>query len=82
MIETLLEHLETEKGDQGLYMTDRRAAIKDVAGLLTTSSTSNPINTGQVDNKLQNPFYRFPNEKYTKINSLFNLGRSAALWFQ
>ena len=75
MIDTLLDHLEIEKGDQGLYVTDRRAAIKTVTNLLTTSSTSNPINAKQVGYKFQQLFYHFHDKEHTNINSFFNLGR-------
>ena len=77
MTDTLLDHLESEKGDQGLYMTDRQAAINNVTDLLTTSSTSNPVNAKQVDSKFQKLFERSRNPKHTQINSLFVLGRTA-----
>ena len=73
MVETLLQHLETEKGDQGLYVTDRRAAIQNISELL--SSTTNPINTKQVEYKIHQLFYRFRNKKSTSFNTLFSLGR-------
>ena len=77
MTDTLLDHLESEKGDQGLYVIDRQAAINNVTELLTTSSASNPINAKQVDSKLQMLFHRSRNPKHTQINSLFVLGRTA-----
>ena len=75
MDETILQHLETEKGDQGLYVTDRRAAINKILELLTESFTSNPVQAKQVEDRISNLFYRFRDNKHSNINSLFSLGR-------
>ena len=75
MVETLLQHLETEKGDQGLYMTNRQAAFREVKELLAKSSQSNPVSVTQVENKVEKLFQRFHDKEHTNFKSFFSLGR-------
>ena len=76
MIDTLLGHLETEKGVQGLFDTNRQAAIKTVTELLTKLPTSKPVNTSQVADKFRRLFCFYHDEEHTDITSFFNLGRA------
>ena len=75
MVETILQHLENKKGDQGLYMIDRRAAFNEVTELLTKTPESNPVDARQVAYKFQTLFYHHRNRDYSNINTFFNLGR-------
>ena len=76
MVELLLEHLETHKGDQGLYTTDRQAAFEEVAVLLNQLPLSNPVNAKQVRIKLEKLAQRYSNSKRTNLKTLFSQGRS------
>ena len=80
MVELLLEHLETHKGDQGLYTTDRQAAFQEVVVLLGQSPLSKHVDAKQVQCKLEMLVRRYPKSKRTKskrtkLETLFSQGR-------
>lgn len=52
MVNVLLNHVETEKGDTGLYLKDRIAAYEAAAKIVTESFPNQPMTTQQVKSKI------------------------------
>lgn len=72
MTNSLLNHLEAHKGDNGLYCIDRKTAFKDIADSLTKSFS--PLTPQQISTKFAHLFDREGVAGYTR-ESLFSKGR-------
>lgn len=77
MTNTALEHLENNKGDNGLYMVDRRAAVEDCEKLFAQRYPSMKVTTSQLRNKFDKLWERHRRLQVPSSSCLFREGRHA-----
>lgn len=76
-LNALLSHVESNKGENGLYMTDRNQALSDVSRLLSEKYPSLSVSVPQVRDKLRHLWNRERKEEYEDQQDLFRIGRTA-----
>ncbi len=77
MTNTALEHLENNKGDNGLYMVDRRAALEDCEKLFAQMYPSMKVTTTQLRSKFDKLWDRHRRFEVPSSSCLFREGRHA-----
>lgn len=76
-VNALLSHVESNKGENGLYMTDRDQALSDASRLISEKYPSPPVSARQVKDKLRYLWNQGHKEEYQDQQDLFRIGRAA-----
>lgn len=75
-LNVLLSHIDSQKGDNSLYLINRREALSIVSRLISEEYPSPPVSSKQVLSKLAKLWTHDLKDEYEHQRDLFRLGRT------
>lgn len=75
-LNALLSHIDSHKGENSVYLNNRREALSIVSRLISEQYPSPPVSSAQVSRKLFKLWEREHEDEYENHRDLFRLGRT------